>query len=71
MLITYLEVDDYSKDEESREEAHQVGEVLSVKGLTQCAHLVVAGGQQMKESNDCSLEFSSWIKLQKYTQFGR
>lgn len=53
----YLEVYHYSKDKYCGDEVHEVGQVLSVEGLSQSAHFVRAGGQQVEKSNDCALKF--------------
>ena len=55
--LFYLEVDDNSKDQDSSEEIGQVGQVLPVEGFSQGTDLVLSGGQQVEESNDCSFEF--------------
>ena len=54
--VTDLEVYDYTKDEDSGEEVHEVGQVLAVEGLSQGAHLVCPCGQQVEESNDSPLK---------------
>lgn len=55
----HLEVYDYCKHKDGGDEVHEVRQVLSVEGLSQGAHLVRAGGQKMKESNDGSLKLST------------
>lgn len=56
MTVTNLKVYHYSKDKYSGDEVHKVGKVLSVEGLSQRTHFVSPRGQQMEESNDCSLK---------------
>ena len=56
---TNLEVYDYSKHEDCGDEVHKVGQVLPVEGLPQRSHLVSAGGQQMKQSDDGALKLSA------------
>lgn len=63
--MTDLEVNDDAKHEDGGQEVHQVGQVLSVEGLSQGPHLVVLGGQQMEESNNSSLKFSA-CNIQKF-----
>ena len=55
----YLEVDNHSKDQDCGKEIGQVGQVLPVEGFPQSADLVLSSGQQVEESNDCSLELGS------------
>lgn len=57
---TYLEVYHYSKDEYCGDEVHEVGQVLSVEGLSQSTHFVRASGQQVEKSNDRSFKFCAW-----------
>jgi hypothetical protein len=54
--ISYLKIYDYSKDEDSCHEVGQVRQVLSVEGFPQGADLVLSGGQQVEEGNDCAFE---------------
>ena len=54
-----LEVDHHTEDEDGGEQVHQVGQVLSVESFPQSSHLVLSRGQEMEESNHCSLELSS------------
>lgn len=56
MLSADLEVYHHSKDEDGGDEVQEVGQVLSVKGLSQGTHLVCAGCDQVEEGNDCSLK---------------
>jgi len=56
----HLEVYDYSKDEYGGNQIQEVGQVLPVESLSQSAHFVCPGGQQMEESDDCSLKLSAW-----------
>lgn len=60
MILAHLEVYDHCEHEDGGNEVHEVGQVLSVECFSQGTHLVRAGGQQMKESNDCSLKLSTW-----------
>lgn len=58
-MCTNLEVDDDSEDEDGGHQVHEVGQVLAVESLTESADLVVAGGEQVEESNDGSLELGT------------
>ncbi len=71
MLPAHLEVYDHCKHEDSGNEVHEVWQVLSVEGLSQGTHLVRAGSQEMKESNDGSLKLSTLIndKSYKFSRF--
>lgn len=60
MFFHYLKVYYYSKDKHCGEEVHEVGQVLSVKGLPQGPHFVCPSGQQMEESNDGPFKFCAW-----------
>ena len=53
------EVDDDPKDEYRGAEAHQVGQVLAVEGLTQGTDLVLAVGEQAEQGDDGALEPSA------------
>ena len=55
----YLEVDDNAKNEDSREEAHEVGKILTVESLTESLDLVSARCQQVEQSDNGTLELSS------------
>ena len=57
--ISYLKIYDYSKDEDSCHEVGQVRQVLSVEGFPQGADLVLSGGQQVEEGNDCAFELGA------------
>jgi len=57
----HLEVYDHGKHKDGGHEVQEVGQVLPVEALSQGAHLVRAGGQEMKHSNDGSLKLSTWI----------
>lgn len=61
VLPAHLEVYDHSEHKDSGDEVHEVGQVLSVEGLSQGTHLVCAGGQEMEKSNDSPLKLSTWI----------
>lgn len=61
VLPAHLEVYDHSEHKDGGDEVHEVGQVLSVEGLSQGTHLVCAGGQEMEESNDGPLKLSTWI----------
>lgn len=53
---THLKVYHHSKDKDCGDEVHEVGQVLSVEGLSQSTHFVCPSGQQMEKRNDCSLK---------------
>ncbi len=55
----YLEVYDHAKDDNGGHEVGQVGQVLSVEGFPEGAHLVLAGGQQVEERDDGALELGA------------
>lgn len=55
----YLEVYDYSKDQDGGHQVHQVGQVLPVECFTKCTDFVLSGGQKMEQSNHGSFEFGS------------
>lgn len=61
MLPAHLEVYDHCKNKDCGDEVHEVRQVLPVEGLSEGSHFVRAGGQEMKESNDGSLELSTWV----------
>ena len=52
-----LEVDDRGKDERGRQEVHDVGQPLPVKGFLQASGLVVPGEHDVEQGNDGTLEF--------------
>ena len=54
-----LEIYDDDEDEHGRQQVHQVGQVLTVKGLTESAHFVRSRRQQMEQGDDRSLELRS------------
>ena len=54
-----LEVDHHAEDEDGGSQVHQVGQVLSVEGLAQGAHLVLPGGEQVEEGDDGALELGA------------
>ena len=54
-----LEVDDNGEDEHGGEQVGQIGQVLAIEGLLERAHLVVARGQQVEESDDGALELGA------------
>ena len=54
-----LEVDDRRKDNESGEEVHDVGQILSVESLVESTLLVWPCQEQVEERNDCALKFRS------------
>ena len=56
MLAAHLEVYDHRKNKDCGNEVHEVRQVLSVESLPEGAHLISAGGQEMKESNDSPLK---------------
>ena len=58
-LLTYLEVNDDKDDENCSEEVWKVRCVLSVEGVLKSVELVALGKQEVEESNNSSLEFSS------------
>ena len=53
---THLEVYNHTKDENSGEQVHQVGQVLSVESFSQGTNLVLSGGQQVEKSDHGSLK---------------
>lgn len=52
-----LKVDDSRKDEEGRDEVHDVGEILSVEGFVKGTLLIWPCQEQVKERNDSAFEF--------------
>lgn len=56
VLPAHLEVYDHSEHKDGGDEVHEVGQVLSVEGLSQSTHFVCPSGQQMEKRNDCSLK---------------
>lgn len=54
-----LEVDDNGKDNQSREEVHDVGETLPPEGLLEGARLVVPGEEEVEKCDDGTLEFGA------------
>lgn len=63
MLPAHLKVYDHCKNKDCGNKVHEIRQVLSVEGLSQGAHLVRAGGQEMKESNDGPLKLSTWVNI--------
>ena len=57
---TNLEVYDDEEDGDSCHQVHQVGEVLSVESLTETPDFVSSGGEQVEESDDCSLKLGTF-----------
>lgn len=57
---THLKVYHYSKDKYCGDEVHEVGQVLSVEGLSQSTHFVCPSGQQVEECDDRSLELCAY-----------
>lgn len=51
-----LKIDHRGKDNQSSQEVHDVGEILSVECLLQGTGLVVPGQEKMKERNDGTLK---------------
>lgn len=54
-----LQVDDSGEDEESGQEVHDVGQVLTVESLVQSALLVGPGEEEVEESDDGTLELGT------------
>lgn len=54
-----LQVDDSGEDEESGQEVHDVGQVLTVESLVQSALLVGPGEEKVEESDDSTLELGA------------
>ncbi len=62
---TDLEVYDHSKDEDCGDEVQEIGQVLSVEGLSQCSHFISTSGQQVEQSNNSSLKLSTCTHTNK------
>lgn len=62
---TDLEVYDNGKDEDCRDKVHEVGQVLSVEGLSQSSHFISTSCQQVEQSNNGSLKLSTWMYTNK------
>ena len=58
---TYLEVNNDEDDHDSGQQIGQVGGVLSVEGVLEGIDLVALGEQEVEQSNDGTLEFSSLV----------
>jgi hypothetical protein len=58
---TYLEVDDYEDNQNSREQVGEVGGILSVEGVLEGINFVALGEEEVEESDDCSFELSALI----------
>ena len=58
----YLEVYNHGKYEHSGEKVHQIWEILSVECFPQTPDLILSGGQQVEQGNDCSFKLSTWSK---------
>ena len=54
-----LEVDDDGKDNDGRDEVHDVGETVAPEGLAESAALVVPGEEEVEERDDGALEFGA------------
>jgi len=54
-----LEVDDDPEDDDGSQEVGDIGEALTVEGLTEGADLVAPGGEEVEEGDDGSLELSA------------
>lgn len=54
-----MEVDDDGKDQDCCQQVHQIGQVLTVEGFTQCADLIVACGQEVEQGDDSTFEFGA------------
>ena len=52
----HLEVYDHPKDKDCGKKVHKVGQVLPVEGFPQTPHLVLPGGQEVEEGDDCTLK---------------
>lgn len=66
---THLKVYHYSKDKYCSDEVHEVGQVLSVEGLSQSTHFVCPSRQQVEKRNDCSLKLCAY-KHKKPQEWG-
>lgn len=64
LFFAHLEVYDHCKNKDGGDEVHEIRQVLPVEGLPEGAHLIGASSQQVKQSNDRSLELSAWGKIQ-------
>lgn len=62
---TDLEINDNSKDEDGGNQIHEVGEILTVKGLTKSSDFVCTSSQKMEQSNDGSLKFHALEQKRK------
>ena len=51
-----LQIDDRSKDNQGRNQVHDVGKILPVEGFTEGALLVRPGEQKVEEGDDGALE---------------
>ena len=58
-----LKVNDNDKDEDGGEEIGQVGKILSVESFLESADLVVAGNEQVEESNNGSLKLGTTARV--------
>ncbi len=54
-----LEVDDNGEDEHGSQQVGQVGQVLAIEGFLERTDLVVAGREQVEQSDDGALEFGT------------
>ena len=63
-----MEVNDYEKDEHSRNEIGEVGQVASVEGLFQRSHFIRSRDHQMDKCDQSSLELGAyklkWTNIQ-------
>jgi len=51
-----LKVDDDDEDQHRRQQVHQIGQVLTVKGFAKSAHFVRTRGQKVEQGDDSSLK---------------
>lgn len=65
IIPTDLEVNDNCKDKDGGNQIHEVGKVLTVKGLTKSSDFVCASGQKVEQSNDGSLKFHALERKRK------
>lgn len=59
-VCAYLEVDNDEENCNGSHQVHQVGQVLSVEGLTQTSYFVGPGGEKVEESNNGSFKLGSF-----------
>lgn len=65
IIPTDLEINDNCKDKDGGNQIHEVGKILTVKGLTKSSDFVCASSQKMEQSNDGSLKFHALERKRK------